>query len=505
MFLMPQHLYDDILVKRHAAEYLGPARTYREEVMKDKRPIILLEFNELTPQLMEQFIVAGHLPNFAQLRDESQAYITDAEEQAPRLEPWIQWITVHCGMRYADHKVFSLGDNADIPYPSLWDIASNHGDTVWVCGSMNANYAPGVRGAVLPDPWSVHVQPSDPGMLPYFEFVRTNVLEHTRDKVMGGAHAMRRFLSFMATHGLKASTLSAIVCQLASEKFRRNRWRRVALLDRLQFDVFGHYYKKLRPAFSTFFLNSTAHFQHMYWRQMMPELFSVKPSEAERHLYGDAVLYGYQQMDRLVGKMRHLVGENAILAFATGLSQQPCLKYEGSGGKTFYRPVDFNDFLKFAGIDPHICQVEPVMSEELHIRFSNEVDSDSAARQLGELKVGERAAMNVARTGKSLLIGCGIFEELPADAVLQSATGHTLFTNVFYHVDLKKSGMHHPDGLFWVRVPGMAGVRHTDKVPIVDVAPTLLVLLELPIPAAMPGRALIGQEKREYVRDAARV
>src|SRR5215813_542444 len=96
----------------------APPRAHREEVMKHQRPVILLEFNELTPQLMGQFIAAGHLPNFARLRNESQAYITDAEEQAPQLEPWIQWITVHCGMRYADHKVFSLGDNADIPFPS---------------------------------------------------------------------------------------------------------------------------------------------------------------------------------------------------------------------------------------------------------------------------------------------------------------------------------------------------------------------------------------------------
>src|SRR5690349_3163505 len=132
--------------------------------MTNRRPVILLEFNELTPQLMDRFISEGKLPNFERLRNDSQAYVTDAEEVAPQLEPWIQWITVHCGMRYADHKVFSLGDNAKIEYPSVWDIVSTHGDPVWVCGSMNANYLPGLNGAILPDPWSVHVSPSDASM-----------------------------------------------------------------------------------------------------------------------------------------------------------------------------------------------------------------------------------------------------------------------------------------------------------------------------------------------------
>jgi hypothetical protein len=44
--------------------------------------MILLEFNELSPALMETFIDQGYLPNFKRLRDSSQVFITDAEEAA---------------------------------------------------------------------------------------------------------------------------------------------------------------------------------------------------------------------------------------------------------------------------------------------------------------------------------------------------------------------------------------------------------------------------------------
>ena len=36
--------------------------------------MILLEFNELSPSLMETFIEQGYLPNFKRLRDQSQAF-----------------------------------------------------------------------------------------------------------------------------------------------------------------------------------------------------------------------------------------------------------------------------------------------------------------------------------------------------------------------------------------------------------------------------------------------
>jgi hypothetical protein len=55
--------------------------------------LIILELNELTPRLMSQFIDEGVLPNFAWLRRESATYVTDAGEDAPYLEPWIQWVT----------------------------------------------------------------------------------------------------------------------------------------------------------------------------------------------------------------------------------------------------------------------------------------------------------------------------------------------------------------------------------------------------------------------------
>ena len=64
-------------------------------------PVLLLEFNELSPRLMDQFMAAGQLPNLKILHDESEIYVTGAVEKYPHLAPWIQWITVHRGLATA--------------------------------------------------------------------------------------------------------------------------------------------------------------------------------------------------------------------------------------------------------------------------------------------------------------------------------------------------------------------------------------------------------------------
>ena len=261
-------------------------------------PMILLEFNELSPALMDTFIEQGYLPNFKRLRDGSQVFTTVAEEVAPNLDPWIQWVTVHSGLSFDEHGIFHLGDGHKLAVKSLWDMIAARGKTVWVCGSMNIKYDTPVRGAVVPDPWTVGVSPSPAELEPYYLFVQRNVQEYTNDRVPLSKADYLRFLKFMVTHGLSVRTGRSILSQLWGERRTgKGKWKRATILDKLQRDVFLHYFRKLRPAFSTFFLNSTAHFQHAHWRNMDPEPFKIKPTDDDQAEYQHAVRYGYEEMD----------------------------------------------------------------------------------------------------------------------------------------------------------------------------------------------------------------
>ena len=455
-------------------------------------PVILLEFNELSPALMDTFIEQGYLPNFKKLRDASQAFTTDAEEVAPNLDPWIQWVTVHSGLSYDEHGIFHLGDGHKLAVKSLWDLIGAEDKTVWVCGSMNIKYDLPLRGAVVPDPWTVGVSPFPAEFEPYYLFVQRNVQEYTNNRVPLSKADYLRFLRFMMTHGLSARTVRSIASQLWRERRTgKGKWKRATILDKLQRDVFLYYYKKLQPAFSTFFLNSTAHFQHAHWRNMDPEPFKIKPTDADQAEYQHAVRYGYEEMDRIVGDIVAEAPSNAVIVLATALSQQPCLIYEDIGGKTFYRARTFAPLLEFCGITG--CEkVEPVMSEEFHLRFGNERDAIVAAEQLAALRVGGRQAMQVERRDTNVFSGCIIYSQLAHDAVLEGAPSgkSTPFFRLFYQVESLKSGMHHPDGILWMRLPGSRPKVHREKVSLRDLAPTLLSFFGIDKPAYMTGRIL---------------
>ncbi len=454
------------------------------------RPVVLLEFNELSPALMARFLEEGRLPNFRRLHDESQVFTTRAIESPPALEPWIQWVNVHTGLDFADHGIFSLDQGHKLEQPAVWDFLSRAGLRVLVFGSMNVRYDLPLNGCVVPDPWTTRLEVHPNDLEPYFRFVQRNVLDYT-GRVSLGLGDRLRFLSFMVSHGLSLETVWAVARQMASDRLG-GRWKRAALLDKLQYDVFAWYYRRLRPHFSTFFLNSTAHFQHLYWRSHAPDLFQVKPSPDDVAEHGSAIQFGYQEMDRLLGRFFDLVGPDAVVVFCTALSQQPCLTYEESGGKLAYRPHDFEALLGLAGVaEPH--RVSPVMAEEFHIYFERGVDCSATEERLRSLRVREQPVLRLRREEGGLLAGCGIFHEVPPDAMVTGglAGKSAPFFDLFYLIDGKKSGMHHPDGLLWIRTPEKKHEVIGEKVPLTSIAPTLLRLFKMEPPAFMRGKSLL--------------
>jgi len=447
--------------------------------------MIVLELNELTPSLMHRFMARGLLPNFSRLYRESAIYTTTASERPPHLDPWIQWVTAHTGLNYSDHGLQRLNEGHTLRRPRIWDLLASTGRRSWICGSMNVGDPPD-GSALLPDPWTTTIRPQPAELAPYFDFVQRQVMEHTSARPAAGARELLRFVRFMVAHGLSSRSVIAIARQLVEERTSGARWKRAALLDKLQFDVFARYYRRLRPHFATFFLNSTAHYQHLYWREMDPEVFTVQPTEAQRRMYQDAIAYGYREMDRLIARVYALAEPGTTIVMATAISQQPCLMFEEQGGKFFYRPTDVARLASFAGIRDRFT-VSPVMAHQFHMYFETPEAAEAAASRLSRVTHRGRPALSVERNGRGIFAGCRIYERLAAGETLtiEGTSEQTGFFTVFYQVDGVKSGMHHPDGMLWIRRAGGAHAVHPVAVPLATVAPTLLEHFGVPRPEYM--------------------
>jgi len=443
-------------------------------------PLILIEFNELSPRLLERFMAAGQLPNFQKFYAASSVYVTDAHEQPPNLEPWIQWPTVHSGLTYEEHGVLHLGDGRNEQRKYVAEVLSDAGLRVGVFGSMNMNYR-ALNGYVVADPWDKETFCYPDWLRPFCEIISKAVQESSRD---GGVSKkdLTRLAFFLGRHGLTAQTFRAAVAQLVAERGDRAlKWRRPSLLDAFQYDLFRYLNRRFAVQFATFFSNSTAHYQHFHWRDMEPDIFDAPPDAQAHPSMRSVVLYGYQSMDHLLGRfMRD--NPRTLLMLCTALSQQAWTDTTKVG----YRPHDFTAFLKFAGIPTENISVKPVMAQQFHIVCADETVADAAARSMDQLFVGEEPLMWTERSRSSLLTGCRIHapEEALRQAIVRRSDGASAsFADLFYKIHAMRSGRHHPEGALWVR-NGRHTIAHT-KAALTQIAPTVLDHFSVPRPTYM--------------------
>jgi hypothetical protein len=440
------------------------------------RKLLLLEFNELCSSLLQKWMAAGRLPNFKRFHDDSQVYLTRADAEPPALEPWIQWYSIHTGLSFAQHRIFRLTEGLRADHPDIWTVLQTVGLRTANCSSINARGSAAPGCFFLPDPWSTTVRACPDELNEFHHFVSVQVREHTSRECELLGPDLVAFSSFLATHGLRLETVTKVISQLCNETLsaRDQSWKRVTILDMLQLDVFLYYFSKLSPHFSTFFLNSTAHLQHAYWRHMDQEGFKMIPNTQEMANYRDAILYGYRSMDNILARFLGLERKGVTLALATGLSQKPFVKYEGTGGQKFYRPRDIHQLLDMLAIYPQT--VEPVMAHEYVLRFATMAERANAAEVLLSVSCDRERVFDVQMDNDNqLYLGSCLQIAVPHDAALQfngAAGGRRSFHETFYLIEETKSGCHDPEGVFWFKT-GRPMV-HSEQISILDIFPTVV-------------------------------
>lgn len=342
---------------------------------------------------------------------------------------------------------------------------------------MNIDYGP-LDGFVVPDPWNPTAVPYPIEMRTFTDFISSAVQENSADRL--DRRAAIPFVTYLATHGLTRGTASFAARQLLGEQRDHGlTWRRPFVMDAICYDVFRHLINRHQVAYSTFFSNSTAHFQHYFWRNFQPQLFTV-PSPVEDHpSLSDAVLAGYRNHDRLLGRLMSDFPD-ARLILATALSQQPW-----DTTKCTYRPDDFGRLLALAGIDAGRAVVEPVMAEEFALSFLDEEAVEDARIRLNDCRIGDAPLFRTQQTHPlRLVLGCAVNDWTPHQRVVSLPGGkEVMFDSLFSRIHSLRSGRHHPDGCFWVQSasPG----KSDTKIPLTCVAPTVLALFGIEPPSYM--------------------
>ena len=463
------------------------------------RKVLLAEFNEITWRLVDPLRVAGALPALADLVREGSRGAPLATEVPPDLDPWISWMSLYTGRPQEEHNVRFLEQPPEtVVGPKLWELAADAGRSVGVFGSV-MSWPPrhDIKGFWVPGTFSPDTETHPEAIRPIQDLNLTYTRAHspTAGKIKRGPLAR---LGELLRLGLKPTTLAGVAASLARMKLDPARsWEKVSLQPLINLDFFEALYRKYRPDFATFHTNHIAHYMHRHWRAMDPAPFKVPPTAEERRRYGPSIEFGYRVGDRILARLRRLVDDRTVIVLASGLGHQPYVDETFQAGRAVVRVRDIDRVVDLLGLTGR-CTTLSVMAPQWNLKVPDPALRAHAEAVLDTAYLGSPGASLFSRVSMGDTICFNIFQkglktlDLDAECVFPEAGERRIKLGELCAAQdaTPKEGCHEREGVLVMRGPGIRKGARLHECSNLDVAPTILHLMGIPIPAHMKGRVL---------------
>jgi predicted AlkP superfamily phosphohydrolase/phosphomutase len=419
------------------------------------------------------------------------------------------WVSLITGRTPGNHGIFdfvrfedrgseffwTLADSMDIRVETIWAIASRQGRSVVSLNFPMMSPPEPVNGSLIS------------GFVSW-KHLRRNMTPdglYDRVKAIPGFNAKDLAWDFQRESQIgEDMTQAELEAWVHHHRPREEQWFRVAetLLEQDQPDLFAVMF------------DGTDKLQHQVWHVLDPRYMPANPSEDDRRLR-ELTLGYYRRLDEYIARLIELAGPDAQVfiasdhGFTASVEVVRINRYLGEMGYLAWQENDGSAAAKrredanFAFLDwsRTLAFCPTPSSNGICIRVAREPGMPGVAPDEYEsFRAKLIADLRQFRgpDGKPVIADILLREEVFSGAAMGSAPDLTLVLRDHSFVSVRNrqpavetrkvvSGTHHPDGIMIAHGPGVAVDDSRKLLSIVDVTPTLLYSLGLPVPGDFEG------------------
>jgi hypothetical protein len=436
--------------------------------------LLVFELDGASWTIIEPLLKEDRLPHMADLICRGASGVLHSER--PLISPAL-WTTIYTGQPREKHGVQAFDATApEVRYRRLWDVAYAHGMICGVCGSLVTWPPYDVGGFMIPDIMARDATTIPPQVASLQELT----LKYPRSgKSRFGPATYARFAAGLWRAGVSFQTMLALAgevlgASLLRRPYRTVYWRRALLLQQLYTDVFVGLHRAHRPRLATYHYHAVDTLSHRYW----PGYAAPENSQD----YEKVIPAAYQAADRALGRLMAAAGPDATVLL---LSDHGFLTSPEERSWYTARLTRWIDALGLKGA------ATPTRLGRQHILYFRE---PARVEEVGEVL----RAVTFKETGAPVLPkvitrdtflhflppivrGEGLTVVIPGRAALP-------FEALFDDTGHIETGVHHPEGIAVLAGPAVRPGIRLEETTILDVTPTALALLGLPVARDMPGR-----------------
>lgn len=456
-----------------------------------RKKVLLLGLDGATWRIIQPLFAQGKLPNLQRLVHEGSSGVLKSLE--PMVSPTI-WTSIASGKRPEKHGVWDFVVAAkNVRCKRIWDMTTERGIKTGLCSYMVTWPPPEVHGFVIPGSFSRGVETHPASLQPIRELDVMQRSEHrkTPTELLKLAWQCRKL-------GVRSSSFVAAASTLAQIKMNGEFLAKFFETRRIGAQFYADVFVRQARAFQTelsmyitMLIDATS---HNYWKFMEPERFA-KVDQAEVEKYRDTIYRAYESSDATLGYiLQNLRDENTVVLV---LSDHGFQSVPEAQGRTPDRTVRI---LPEALMTTLGWNLEKVRT--FNIRgstfFRDQEENAARIQQMEEdlclirLAASNAMLFNVSRDpSNNLEIRLRDEVEELDDLAVRLPDGRVIAANKIIEGDTGGiSGDHHPDGILIAAGAGIRRGHQLASASVLDITPTLLALLGLPVGRDMDGRVL---------------
>jgi predicted AlkP superfamily phosphohydrolase/phosphomutase len=458
--------------------------------------LVLIGIDGATWERVDALVEHGRLPHIsALLEDGHRARLRSLDiMSSPRI-----WSSIATGCVPDVHGIIDWGGRqSDFRVGRLWDELLAEGRSVGVL-NWYFTWPPPDR---LEDPSFIipsSMAPDNATSPPEYSFL-WNI--RAREGVRGRSDvAILPNAVSAVRHGVRISTLRRSAASIVGRKFgvgtrldHASTGRKLSMA--IQTDVFAELVRTRRPEFAAVLLNQVDYVSHFYWKYSTPGLFpEVSDEDAAR--YGKMVDEIYLETDRCLAKILSVLPDGADVMIVSDHGFRPAT------GKTagYYCRIRTERLIEVLGMEDVLFGTN--LGSEVWLRPASGSPEEGELLLAGleeilavaHLVTEAGPLFAVKRDGPSLVLRMRERDAIPEDASIGIAGKSYAFDElVAARPEAHISGEHAPDGVYLLAGPHTALATRVDSLSVLDVAPTVAAILEMPISPLWTGRAAVATE-----------
>lgn len=473
-----------------------------------KNKTVLIGVDGASWNVINPLIEAGSLPNLKKLIIRGSSGILNSID--PLLSPII-WSTIASGKLPDKHGIkdfFVTGH--DIKCKRIWDILEESGQSVGIFDYMVTWPPKAVRGFMIPGPFS-----QGPETFPdYLSFVRELAMEQKNNSSKGFFQYIHPGIKGIQC-GITLSSLYVAVKYIVEQKIKKYEeldkfhFQRI-VKDKIYSDLFMALYKKYSPSFAVYATNLTDAVQHNFWKYYDGNQHENIPLK-ELRKYKDIIPRAYMQVDRNIGRIMSMAGEDATFIIVSDHGFQAAVEDDLKYVKKKY----INYSIMIRELVKELCLPEGMKYFNLGRTSFIRADRMEKNRIHNIMDEVKRAEVMVpgempcrlfdVTLDNHLNINIKINNELEKLENLEQMevffNNKKLMLKDIINISNRFSGDHSGEGIIIISGKNIRKSFEISEASVLDVTPTILALLNLPIGKDMDGKVIVEAIESRFLKE----